>query len=75
METLVQQLEGFSSVKKLAEGQYKFMVGEKPVYVLWGSGRVLSEMAGEVLVIDIYGKETKTNSSIITLTDSPVFVS
>lgn len=74
LKTLVPQLEGFSSVKKLAEGQYKFVVGEKLVYVLWGSGRVPSEIAGEVLVIDIYGKETKTNSSIITLTDSPVFV-
>jgi len=44
------------------------------IYVLWGSGNIPEEVAGEVLVIDIYGKETNTDVPTINLTESPIFV-
>ena len=74
LKTLIEKLDKFTSAEKLAEGQYRFMVEGKAIYVLWGSGEILEEITGEVLVTDIYGKETRTNSSAISLTESPVFV-
>lgn len=74
LKTLIQKVEGFTLVEKLSEEQYKFVVGERTVYVLWGSGKIAEEITGEVLVTDIYGKETRINSSAISLTDSPIFV-
>ena len=61
-------------IEKLAEGQYRFMVEGEAIYVLWGSGEIPEEITGEVLVTDIYGKETRTDSSAISLTGSPIFV-
>jgi len=74
LRTLIQKLDKFTSAEKLAEGQYKFIVEGKAVYVLWGSGKIPEEIKGEVLVTDIYSKETRINSSAITLTESPIFV-
>jgi len=74
LKTLIKKLDKFTSAEKLAEGQYRFMVEEKAVHVLWGSGEIPEEITGEVLVTDIYGKETRTNSSAISLTESPIFV-
>ena len=74
LKTLVQQLEGFSSVKKLAKGQYRFAVDERVVYVLWGTGKFPDEVTGDVLVTDIYGEEARTASSAISLSESPIFV-
>ncbi len=74
LKTMVLKLDAFTSVEKLAEGQYKFMVNEKPVYVLWGPGEIPEEITGEVLITDIYGEESRVNSSTIKLTDSLIFV-
>ncbi len=74
LKTLIEKLDKFTSAEELAEGQYKFMVEGKAVYVLWGAGKIPEEITGEVLVTDIYGKETRTDSSAIKLTESPIFV-
>ena len=74
LKTLIEKLDKFTSAEKLAEGHYRFTVGGKTVYVLWGSGEIPEEIRGEVLVIDIYGEETRTDSSAIELTESPIFV-
>ncbi|MBA7639153.1 hypothetical protein ES703_46811 [subsurface metagenome] len=74
LKTLIEKLDRFTSAEKLAEGQYKFMVEGEAIYVLWGSGKIPEEITGEVLVTDIYGKETRTDSSAIKLTESPIFV-
>ena len=74
LKTLIEKLDKFTSAEKLAEGQYRFMVEGKAIYVLWGSGEIPEEITGEVLVTDIYGEETRTNSSAISLTESPIFV-
>lgn len=74
LKTLIEKLYKFTSTEKLAEGQYRFMVEGKAIYVLWGSGEIPAEITGEVLVTDIYGKETRTDSSAISLTESPIFI-
>ncbi len=73
-KTLISKLDKFISAEKLAEGRYKFMVEGRAIYVLWGSGKVPEEITGGVLATDIYGKETRTDSSVIKLTESPIFI-
>lgn len=76
-KTLINEIEGFNSVSKLAEGQYKFKINEKNMYVLWcdtGSCSLSSEIAGEVKVIDYYGNEESMNVNKIILSESPIFV-
>jgi hypothetical protein len=36
-KTLVDKIDYYNSVQKLGEGQYRFTMGERTVYVLWGS--------------------------------------
>ncbi len=74
LKTLIEKLDRFTSAEKLAEGQYRFTVEGKAIYVLWGSGEIPEEIIREVLVTDIYGEETRTDSSAINLTESPIFV-
>jgi len=74
LETMISKLDGFTSAEKLAEGQYRFAVGDRTVYVLWGAGKVPDEITGKVLVTDIYGREGQVNAAAITLTDNPIFI-
>jgi len=74
LKSLIAKLDRFTSAEELAEGQYRFMVEGRAIYVLWGSGKIPEEIRGEVLVIDIYGKETRTDSLAIKLTESPIFI-
>jgi len=74
LKTLIEKLDRFTSADKLAEGQYRFMVERKAIYVLWGPGEIPEEITGEVLVTDIYGKETITDSLLLELTESPIFI-
>jgi len=74
MVTMMRKLEYFTSAEKFSEGRFRFTVGGKNVYVMWGSGALPEEVIGELIVTDIYGKETKTNSSAINLTQNLVFV-
>ncbi len=74
LKTLIQEVDDFTSAEKLAEGQYKFVVGKRTIYVLWDPGKIPEEITGEVLVTDLYGQETKMDSLSINLTESPIFV-
>ena len=74
LKALIEKLDRFTSAENLAEGQYRFVVEGKTIYVLWGSDEIPKEIIGEVLVTDIYGQETSTDSSAIKLTESPIFV-
>ncbi len=56
------------------EGQYKFNIGGRTVYALWGSGAPPAEITGEVRVVDIYGTEKLTDAAALKLSDSPIFV-
>ncbi len=74
MKTIIQKLDGFLEAQVMAEGQYKFMLDNKTIYVLWGPGNIPAEITGEVTVTDISGSEQRKLISDINLSDSPVFV-
>lgn len=75
---MIDKLDHFSSITKLADGQYKYTFSNKePVYVLWcdsGSCPVPGEISGTFRVTDYQGREETRNARQITLTESPVFV-
>ncbi len=73
-KTMVSKLDYFTSVKKISESQYKFIINGNPVYVLWGSGSIPEEIAGALKVTDIYGNETQMDTSDLDLGNSPIFV-
>src|SRR3989339_540992 len=77
-KTLISKLEGFNSVSKLTDTQYKINFSNKnPVYVLWcdsASCQITTEIQGTVRVIDYRGTTTNKNAGGIILTKSPVFV-
>jgi len=72
--TLAAKLDYFTSVQELAQYQYKFIVDNKPVYVLWGTGSLPSEITGTVKMTDISGNEQEKQASQITLGDNPIFI-
>lgn len=73
-KTMVEKLDYFDSVEKLAEGQYRFTVDGGNVYVLWGSGPLPYELSGSVTLTDIYGMQKEVGAKDVVLTDTPVFV-
>jgi len=64
LKALIEKLDRFTSAENLAEGQYRFVVEGKTIYVLWGSDEIPKEIIGEVLVTDIYGQETRNHFMI-----------
>jgi len=44
LKTLITKLDRFTSAEELAEGQYRFTVEGKAIYVLWGSGKIPEEI-------------------------------
>jgi len=73
-QVLSTKIDGFSSAQELGNGQYKFVVNGKPVYVLWGAGQIPAELSGQARVTDLRGNETRVMVSDLRLTDTPVFV-
>ena len=66
--TMVDKLDYFDSARKLAEGQYRFTVGDRAVYVLWGSQPPPPEITGTVRMTDLYGSESMVDAGSIELT-------
>ena len=74
LKTINQKLAGFSKVEKIADGQYKFTVGNKIVYALW-SGILPKEFFGQLRVIDMNGHEQTIDAAAIKLNaDHPVLI-
>jgi hypothetical protein len=74
LQTIVDKLNYFESVEKIADSQYKFTIDSDTVYVLWGKGAVPEEISGQVKMTDVSGTETVLNSEDLSLTESPIFV-
>lgn len=55
-------------------GQYKFTLGNKVVYVLWGKSELPPEITGTVRVTDIYGDAEEKNAGDIIISDLPIFI-
>lgn len=60
--------------RKILKGQYKFKVGDKTIYALWGKGDSPSELSGKIKVTEINGKEKTMEAADLKLTESPVLV-
>ena len=73
-KTMVEKIDYFNSVEKLGEGQFKFTIDSKVVYVLWGANNIPEEIIGTVKRTEIDGVETTIESAEISLEDSPVFI-
>lgn len=73
-KTMVDKLNYFDTVKKLAEGQYRFDREEGPVYVLWGAGPLPAEIAGTVTVTDVFGFAREIDAAAVSLSDTPIFI-
>jgi len=73
-KTMVEKVDYFDTVEKLAEGQFKFTIDSNIVYVLWSENDIPAEITGQVKVTDIKGAETTIQSTELSLDDSPVFV-
>ena len=72
-QTLVKKIDCFASVEKLAEGQYRFLVDGKWVYVAWDG--IPKEIVGRVRVTYWDGQEnTLSDASQINLMRGPVFI-
>ena len=70
MEALV---GGFSQAEKLDDGQYRFIVDDSPIYVLWNG--VPAEISGDVTTTDMYGNQTDVTAADLAPTEnSPLFV-
>jgi hypothetical protein len=74
MQTLIEKLGCFDSVEKLGQTIYKFSANNSTIYVLWGSSALPSNLSGQIIVTDIYGKETSMKASDLRLSDLPVFI-
>ncbi len=74
LRTINQKLVGFSNAEKIADGQYRFTVGDKTVYDLW-TGTLPPEISGKVKMTDITGQEQLMDATKIKLSvDQPVIV-
>ena len=82
-QTIALKLENFQEVeiirqeikgKTILEGQYKFIRDDGVIYVLWGKGRLPSQIKGEVRVTNISENDKIITSDSIQLTSSPIFI-
>lgn len=72
--TMIDKLDYFDTVEKIAPGQYRFTVDGKPVYVLWGEGPVPAAIKDRVMVTDIYGVSTEADAGSIRLSGVPIYI-
>jgi hypothetical protein len=73
-DTLVSKIDYFEDVEKLAEGQYKFTLRRKVIYVLWGNEDLHREIKGDIRITDIFGERVDTQADSLTLSSEPVYV-
>ena len=74
LKIISSKISGFSKVDKIADGQYRFTVGEKTIYALW-SGTLPEEVSGRGRVMDMKGKELLEDVAGIKLNaDQPVLI-
>ena len=73
-KTMVEKLDYFDSAEKLAEGQFRFTVDGRSVYVLWGSLPLPAEISGTIIMSDIYGVQREVEAEDVVLSDVPIFL-
>jgi len=71
---MISKIDYFTSVEKLDEGMFKFIVNNTIVYVLWGEESIPDEITGQIKKTDVSGTEFIINSDELSLSNSPVFI-
>jgi len=75
LETLIDKVDNYSHLTKIAENQYRFKIKNKFIYVLWGNGSVPEALINEtVKVTDILGNKSTLSGNDLSLTDEPIYV-
>lgn len=71
VEKIKEKVEG----KIITEGQYKFTIDNKTIYVLWGKGDLPEEtkVLGPTKVTDFLGKEIESGNQV-KLSSNPIFI-
>jgi len=70
VETIREKIGSWS----IDEGQYRFNIKGKIVYILWGVGPLPPEITGKVKVTEISGAQRVAESATLKLSDSPIFI-
>ncbi len=74
LKLINQKLAGFTKAEKITDGQYKFTVNSKPVYVLW-SGKIPSEISDSSEVTNYKSELTNKKPSETTLDNNqPIII-
>lgn len=75
LKTLISKIDKFGSIQKIAEGQYKFFVNNKNVWILWCDQAVCHlPLTGSFIVTDYQGNVSISDASLIKLSTTPIFV-
>ena len=74
LKTMTEKIDYFDAADKLAEGRFRFTIGDRAVYALWGSGPLPDGLTGPMMVTDISGGQSQVPAGSLVLTDKPVFV-
>ena len=74
LKTMIGKIDYFTSVEKLDEGLFKFIVNGTVVYVLWDIGTLPDEIAGQIKVTEMLGIEKIVDADEIEITEKPIFL-
>ncbi len=74
LRTMIKKIGLFESIEKISADQYRFAIGGKLIYILWGPDRIPVDLTGRVVVTDIMGNEQEKETRELTLSDIPVFI-
>jgi hypothetical protein len=74
LQTIVHKIDYFKSIEKINDSQYKFVLEENDVYVLWGEGIIPSEITGQVRKTEATGEESILNADDLIISENPVFI-
>jgi hypothetical protein len=74
LQIIIDKIDYFNTVQTLGEGQYKFIMDNNTVYIIWGENNIPNEITGQVILTDASGYETIINVDEITLSEEPLFI-
>lgn len=71
--TISKKISNYSSMEKIADGQYRFYHGDKSVYVIW-KGTIPGNLVEKIKITDVFGKEYERNASDLTTFNAPLYI-
>ena len=74
---MIEQIDYFTEVQKLAEGQYKFVLPREIVYVVWDEDVSLIDELSQMQNLDvtnIYGESSEISGGGFELRELPAYI-